>query len=118
VCGRVPRAHAAVFGRLALMCTQEVAKLQARVSSLESQLVEAKASIADNKLWVERLKPCLEWKGRIEALEASSSKVLPIPSAHFSLLTVRSGGASTHADPHARLLPAPAAMFCLSRALA
>ena len=37
--------------------------------------MECKAGIADNKQWVERLKPCLEWKARIEALEAAAAAV-------------------------------------------
>ncbi len=55
--------------------SQEIAKLQGRVAVLESGLVECKAGIADNKQWVERLKPCLEWKARIEALEAAAAAV-------------------------------------------
>jgi hypothetical protein len=58
---------------------QEISKLQIRVSALEAGLVEAKAGIADNKQWVERLKPCLEWKARIEALEAAAAAVRPPP---------------------------------------
>jgi hypothetical protein len=54
---------------------QETARLQARVAALEAGLVEARVGIADNKLWIGKLLPCLEWKPRIEALEAAAAAV-------------------------------------------
>ena len=75
-----------------MLVLQEVAKLQARVAALETQVVESRAAIADNKAWVEKLKPCLEWKSRIEALEAASTRSVGVQQEQQKRLTIVGNG--------------------------
>ncbi len=49
--------------------------MSARLALLESSLTQCRAEVARNSQWIETLKPVLEWKSRIEALEAGVTTV-------------------------------------------